>query len=128
VEHDRDHAARRSGRLIKIAELATVIPGLAMFVLGTLVFLLAAMAAVFDPRDRLGSASTGSPDRNPAGGAAGVAMNPERDQREVARPAPAARPAGWSRGCRRRPALATARAAASACIFVGRRASSAAGR
>ena len=37
--------------LIKIAELATVIPGLAMFVLGTLVFLLAAMAATFDPRD-----------------------------------------------------------------------------
>ena len=37
--------------LIKIAELATVIPGLAMFVLGALVFLLAAMAAVFDPRD-----------------------------------------------------------------------------
>lgn len=37
--------------LIKIAELATVIPGLALFVLGTLVFLLAAMAAVFDPHD-----------------------------------------------------------------------------
>ena len=37
--------------LIKIAELATVIPGLAMFVLGALVFLLAAMGAAFDPRD-----------------------------------------------------------------------------
>jgi paraquat-inducible protein A len=37
--------------LIKIAELATVVPGLAMFVLGTLVFLLAAMAAAFDPHD-----------------------------------------------------------------------------
>ncbi len=37
--------------LIKIAELATVIPGLALFVLGTLVFLLAAMAAVFDPHE-----------------------------------------------------------------------------
>ncbi len=37
--------------LIKIAELATVIPGLAMFVLGALVFLLAAMAAVFDTRE-----------------------------------------------------------------------------
>ncbi|MCM8611940.1 paraquat-inducible protein A [Accumulibacter sp.] len=36
--------------LIKIAELATVIPGLALFVLGSLVFLLAAMAAAFDPR------------------------------------------------------------------------------
>jgi paraquat-inducible protein A len=34
--------------LIKIAELATVIPGLALFVLGALVFLLAAMAAAFD--------------------------------------------------------------------------------
>ena len=36
--------------LIKIAELATVIPGLAIFVLGALVFLLAAMGAAFDPR------------------------------------------------------------------------------
>ncbi|MGH7789326.1 MAG: paraquat-inducible protein A [Candidatus Binatia bacterium] len=37
--------------LIKIAELATVIPGIALFTLGALVFLLAAMQAVFDPRD-----------------------------------------------------------------------------
>jgi paraquat-inducible protein A len=37
--------------LIKIAELATVIPGLAMFSLGALVFLLAAMQASFDPRE-----------------------------------------------------------------------------
>jgi len=36
--------------LIKIAELAAVIPGLALFVLGALVFLRAAMAAAFDPR------------------------------------------------------------------------------
>jgi len=36
--------------LIKIAELATVIPGLAMFALGALVFLLAAIQASFDPR------------------------------------------------------------------------------
>jgi len=36
--------------LIKIAELATVIPGVAMFALGALVFLLAAMQASFDPR------------------------------------------------------------------------------
>jgi paraquat-inducible protein A len=37
--------------LIKIAELATVIPGLALFALGALVFVLAAMQASFDPRE-----------------------------------------------------------------------------
>lgn len=36
--------------LIKIAELATVIPGLALFALGALVFVLAAMQSSFDPR------------------------------------------------------------------------------
>jgi paraquat-inducible protein A len=37
--------------LIKIAELATVVPGVAMYALGALVFLLAAIQANFDPRD-----------------------------------------------------------------------------
>jgi len=37
--------------LIKIAELATVIPGLALFVLGALIFLIAAIQALFDPRE-----------------------------------------------------------------------------
>jgi paraquat-inducible protein A len=37
--------------LIKIADYATVVPGLAMYVLGALVFLLAAMQSAFDPRD-----------------------------------------------------------------------------
>ena len=37
--------------LVKIADYAKVIPGLALFVLGTLVFLLAAMQATFDPRE-----------------------------------------------------------------------------
>jgi paraquat-inducible protein A len=37
--------------LIKIAELATVIPGVALFVLGALVFLLAGIQASFDPRE-----------------------------------------------------------------------------
>ena len=37
--------------LIKIADYATVIPGLALFMLGALVFLLAAIEASFDPRD-----------------------------------------------------------------------------
>ena len=37
--------------LIKIAELATVIPGVALFTLGALVFLLAAMQASFDARE-----------------------------------------------------------------------------
>lgn len=37
--------------LTKIAEFATVIPGLALFALGALVFLLAAIQSNFDPRD-----------------------------------------------------------------------------
>lgn len=37
--------------LIKIAELATVVPGTAMYALGALVFLLAAIQASVDPRD-----------------------------------------------------------------------------
>jgi paraquat-inducible protein A len=37
--------------LIKIAELATVIPGTALYALGALIFLLAAMQASFDPRE-----------------------------------------------------------------------------
>ena len=37
--------------LTKIAELATVIPGAALFALGTLVFVLAAMQSSFDPRE-----------------------------------------------------------------------------
>lgn len=36
--------------LIKIADYATVIPGLALFVLGVLVFLIAAIESSFDPR------------------------------------------------------------------------------
>ncbi len=36
--------------LVKIAELASVVPGLALFALGALVFLLAAMQACFDAR------------------------------------------------------------------------------
>jgi len=37
--------------LIKIAELATVIPGIALFALGALVFVFAAIQASFDPRE-----------------------------------------------------------------------------
>jgi paraquat-inducible protein A len=37
--------------LIKIADYATVIPGTALFVLGALVFVLAAMQSSFDPRE-----------------------------------------------------------------------------
>jgi paraquat-inducible protein A len=37
--------------LIKIADYATVIPGLALFTLGALVFVLAAMQSSFDPRE-----------------------------------------------------------------------------
>ncbi len=37
--------------LVKIADYATVVPGLALYALGALVFVLAAMQASFDPRD-----------------------------------------------------------------------------
>ena len=37
--------------LIKIADYATVVPGVALYALGGLVFLLAAMQASFDPRE-----------------------------------------------------------------------------
>ena len=37
--------------LVKIADYATVIPGVALFVLGALIFLLAGMEASFDARD-----------------------------------------------------------------------------
>jgi paraquat-inducible protein A len=46
--------------LIKIAELATVIPGAALFALGALVFVFAGIQASFDPRevwDRIGWAN-----------------------------------------------------------------------
>jgi len=37
--------------LVKIADYATVIPGMAMYTLGVLIFLLAAMQSAFDPRE-----------------------------------------------------------------------------
>jgi len=37
--------------LVKIADYATVIPGTALFVLGGLIVMLAAMQATFDPRE-----------------------------------------------------------------------------
>jgi paraquat-inducible protein A len=37
--------------LVKIADYATVIPGLALFCLGALIFILAGMQAAFDPRE-----------------------------------------------------------------------------
>jgi paraquat-inducible protein A len=49
--------------LVKIADYATVIPGVALFVLGVLVFLLAGIQASFDPRevwDRIEWAETGA--------------------------------------------------------------------
>jgi paraquat-inducible protein A len=52
--------------LIKIAELATVIPGVALYALGALIFVLAAMQASFDPRavwDRVEWAASAVPPR-----------------------------------------------------------------
>jgi len=56
--------------LIKIAEYAHVIPGLALFVLGALIFLIAAMEASFDPREvwaRVAWAETAERRRGAAG-------------------------------------------------------------
>jgi len=50
--------------LIKIADYAKVIPGVALFALGALVFILAAIQANFDPRevwDRIEWAEAGAP-------------------------------------------------------------------
>jgi paraquat-inducible protein A len=63
--------------LVKISDYATVIPGIALFVLGTLVFLLAGMEASFDPRDvweRIHWADSGA--RPPDAGNQTDAMSP----------------------------------------------------
>jgi paraquat-inducible protein A len=55
--------------LIKIAELATVVPGIALWSLAALVFVLAAMQASFDPHEvwsRIEWADASSPDAAPA--------------------------------------------------------------
>jgi paraquat-inducible protein A len=52
--------------LIKIAELATVIPGLALFALGGLVFVLAAMQANFDPHEVWDRVAWAADDARPA--------------------------------------------------------------
>ena len=49
--------------LTKIADYATVVPGIALFVLGALIFVLAAMQSAFDPREvweRIEWAETGA--------------------------------------------------------------------
>jgi paraquat-inducible protein A len=49
--------------LVKIADYATVIPGIALFMLGALVILFAAMQVTFDPRevwDRIAWAEAGA--------------------------------------------------------------------
>jgi paraquat-inducible protein A len=53
--------------LTKIADYATVLPGLALFVLGTLVFLLAAMQASFDPHEVWKRVRWADPNARPAG-------------------------------------------------------------
>jgi paraquat-inducible protein A len=53
--------------LTKIADYATVLPGLALFVLGVLVFLLAAMQASFDPREVWKRVQWADPTSRPAG-------------------------------------------------------------
>jgi len=54
--------------LIKIADYAKVIPGLALFVLGALIFLLAAIQAIFDPREVWGRVEWAAGARHAAAG------------------------------------------------------------
>jgi len=58
--------------LIKIAELATVIPGLALFALGGLVFLFAAIQSSFDSREVWSRVAWAEPDARRAVAAAGL--------------------------------------------------------
>ena len=51
--------------LIKIADYATVIPGTALFALGAMIFLLAAMQASFDPREVWERVEWARPDARP---------------------------------------------------------------
>ena len=55
LEHDRGHDGRRAGRLGQIADYATVIPGMALFVLWVLVFILAGMSASFELQGSVGA-------------------------------------------------------------------------
>ena len=52
--------------LIKIADYATVIPGLALFVLGALVVVLAAIQSTFDPREVWARVEWAEPDASEA--------------------------------------------------------------
>lgn len=58
--------------LIKIADYATVIPGVALFVLGGLIFVLAAMQASFDPHE-VWERIEWAADREPGAAADGIA-------------------------------------------------------
>ena len=61
--------------LIKIADYATVVPGIALYALGALVFLLAGMQASFDPSQvwaRVEWVADAGPDRAPAPSRAGA--------------------------------------------------------
>lgn len=51
--------------LIKIADYATVIPGIALFALGVLVFLLAAIQSSFDPREVWSRVEWAAPNARP---------------------------------------------------------------
>lgn len=59
--------------LIKIADYATVIPGVALFVLGAMIFLLAAIHATFDPREVWERITWAVPSAAPTTGGTGTA-------------------------------------------------------
>ena len=75
--------------LVKIADYATVIPGVALFVLWVLVFLLAGMQASFDSRevwDRIQWAEAGARrgTRSRRADGRGAVMNPAAAERDAA--------------------------------------------
>jgi paraquat-inducible protein A len=62
--------------LVKIADYAKVIPGVALFVLGALVVLLAAIQSAFDPKD-IWNRIEWAADETPGGELSEVAANPQ---------------------------------------------------
>ena len=111
--------------LVKLAHIAGVVPGIALWAFGALMLLLAAISAAFDPREfweRMAPATSG--------GAPRAGADTSRLRRTPPR-APVFSPvtnAGCCRKRRRTPTTRAARAAARICTFASPRASPARGR
>lgn len=72
--------------LVKIAELATVVPGAALFALGGLVVLFAAIQSIFDPAEVWDRVEWADPDADPALAGGREAPAPRNAERDAAQP------------------------------------------